>query len=188
MVLVNHSANGQTELVFRKKTRPTKKIEIPFGEFRVDVKPRDGKRIRTLISSYQDSVLYLKKWGFKGEARKEIRWQIRAIRNNDQIFRAERKYQILHAKYFVTDKIKISDVRMIRIPNRKRREMTGKMILVDVLAYGGVAVYPLVALTISPTAYYAGSAALLGLAVLSGVMEHRNIRLDKWEVLDPSSR
>jgi hypothetical protein len=73
LTLMSLSCFSQDTLVFQKRNDTTKTFNLPLNEFEITIKPLEGKRIRAIITDYNDTIFTIKKWIVNRGTRKEIR-------------------------------------------------------------------------------------------------------------------
>ena len=82
LALTSLTAYSQDSLVLQKRSNENKIFKLPLNDYEVKIKLQDGNRKRVIITDFNDSILTMKVWTFKGKDRKTKRKEIRNLHND----------------------------------------------------------------------------------------------------------
>ena len=176
---VVHGQTADKSVVFHKKKNPDKTFTIPFNEQLVIIKPKNGKRIRGIISNCNDSTLTVKTYSTD----KSVNDNILKVTQDHSLSSKEKNRKIDSLRFTNEQQIKLSDIDHIGINKWTRK---GKRWIFVTTYLGGISAYVFWVSyqeALEPNSVnIPHPLVFIGYAGVLYFIQHKTINLDKWTV------
>ncbi|GEM_PF-7036479 len=194
--MLSVASHAQDTLLFRHHKRPHKTIGIPLNAYEVKVKPKGEKKMRVILTNYEDSSLTMKVWTFKGKAKKAKREEINAVYRQHPVSSSmtedslQERFEVVDSlrediQYSEVQTIAVVDIDKVIIENRYRPEMSRIASAAEWGTFTWI-VFGIPAIAVIRTlAYFATwSAVGVGIVTLVVVTANKSLKMSRWEVDD----
>lgn len=195
LILSTLDSISQDTLSFQKSNGRGNVFDLPLNSFDIKLKTKNGKKQTVIPTSYEDSVLTVKVWSYKGDLRKAKRKEMRELYNlyplkegmhRDTVLKRVAIIDSLQQEILYSDrqKLHINEIEKLIIYNGNIPEMQPILKITEWSAVGWLIVgIPLFA--VFPTVAYGVTWAALGVGIItfSIITENKKLKMKKWEIL-----
>ena len=187
---------SQDTLSFQRSNGKEKVIDLPLNSFEIKLKTKQGKKQRVIPTNYEDSVLTMKVWTYKGDLRKAKRKEMRELYNLYPLKEGMHRDTVLERiaiidslnqeiLYSGRQELHINEIDKLIIYNGNIPKMQPVLKVTEWSAVGWLLVgLPLLA--VFPTVAYGVTWAALGVGIVtfSIISENKTLKMKKWEIIE----
>jgi hypothetical protein len=179
---ITANVKSQDTLFLQRKDKSNKEYNIPFNQFLVVVKLKNGEKINALVSGVIDSSIVFKVWDDKWPKRRKKRMKLHEIYANKKNDVEIKDSLAALLTYAYMDTIPSNEIKSIFLVTSERQDMRKFFNGLTAIGWTAVAMQLTAILAESPQLYSVAMIVLLVDGIVAGSVGYKTINMKKWEI------